>query len=64
MPGVNIDRELMKKLEKVASKKGCSVEECVRLALREYIEGVEEFYHTDLNAVSAGERSFFLTVGK
>ncbi len=61
---VNISAELKNKLEKIASKSGRSVDECIELALAEYIDNFEDFYQTDLNAVSGLERSFFLSVGE
>jgi len=61
---INISEETFKKLETIASKSGKSLEDCVDLALCEYIENFEDFYHTDLNSVSTNERSFFLSLDK
>lgn len=61
---VNISAELKDKLEKISSKSGRSVNECLELALSEYVDNFEDFYQTDLNSVSGLERSFFLSIGE
>jgi predicted DNA-binding protein len=62
MPSINISKELMRKIEKIAAKKGCSADDCAEYALGEYIENFEDFYRTDLDSVSSTERSFFLNI--
>lgn len=52
------------KLARIAEKSGKSVEECVALALRDYVENYEDVYKTDLCAVDNLERSFFLSIGE
>ncbi len=61
---VNISAELMAKLEKIANKSGRSKDECLELALAEYVDNFEDFYQTDLNSVDQLERSFFLSIGE
>ena len=61
---VTLDKNLFVKLQAIAEKSGRSIDECLDLALSEYIENYEDIYKTDLNADSALERSFFLAVGE
>lgn len=61
---INISAELMSKIEKIANKSGRSVDECVELALSEYVADYEDVYKTDLNMVNNLERSFFLSIGE
>lgn len=61
---VNISADLMAKLEKIANKSGRSKDECLELALSEYVDNFEDFYQTDLNCVDQLERSFFLSIGE
>lgn len=61
---VNISAELLSKLEKIVAKSGRSQDECVELALAEYVDNFEDFYQTDINAVDSLERSFFLSIGE
>lgn len=61
---VNISADLMAKLEKIANKSGRSKDECLELALGEYVDNFEDFYQTDLNCVDQLERSFFLSIGE
>lgn len=61
---VSISDGLNAKLALVAQKSGKTVDECVALALRDYIENYEDVYKTDLCAVDNLERSFFLSIGE
>lgn len=61
---VMVNDELQYKIEKIAQKSGRSVDDCVALALRDYIENYEDIYKTDLCAVDNLERSFFLSIGE
>ena len=61
---VSLNDALKAKLARIAEKSGKSVEECVALALRDYVENYEDFYKTDLCAVDNLERSFFLSIGE
>ncbi len=61
---VNINDELKYKIEKIAQKSGRSLDDCVAIALRNYVEEYEDVYRTDLCAVDNLERSFFLSIGE
>lgn len=61
---VSLNDALKAKLARIAEKSGKSVEECVALALRDYVENYEDVYKTDLCAVDNLERSFFLSIGE
>ncbi|MBS4772793.1 MAG: hypothetical protein KHX55_00775 [Proteobacteria bacterium] len=61
---VSISDGLNAKLALIAQKSGKTVDECVALALRDYIENYEDVYKTDLCAVDNLERSFFLSIGE
>lgn len=61
---VSLNDALKAKLVRIAEKSGKSVEECVALALRDYVENYEDVYKTDLCAVDNLERSFFLSIGE
>lgn len=61
---VSISDSLNAKLALIAQKSGKTVDECVALALRDYIENYEDVYKTDLCAVDNLERSFFLSIGE
>lgn len=61
---VSLNDALKAKLARIAEKSGKPVEECVALALRDYVENYEDVYKTDLCAVDNLERSFFLSIGE
>lgn len=61
---VSVSAELNRKIAAIADKSGRSVEECVALALRDYIENYEDVYKTDLCSVDNLERAFFLSIGE
>lgn len=61
---VSVNDELHCKITRIAQKSGRSLDECVALALRDYIENYEDVYKTDLCAVDNLERSFFLSIGE
>lgn len=61
---VSLDKNLYGKLARLAAKSGRPVEDCLELAVAEYVENYEDAYRTDLNAVDSLERSFFLAVGE
>ncbi len=61
---VSLNDTINAKLALIAQKSGKSVEECVALALRDYVENYEDIYKTDLCAVDNLERSFFLSIGE
>lgn len=61
---VSINEDLQKRIAKIAKKSGRSVEECVAVALSEYIDNYEGFYKTDICAMDNLERSFFLSIAE
>lgn len=61
---VSVPAEINRKIAAIAEKSGRSVEECVALALRDYIENYEDVYRTDLCTVDNLERAFFLSIGE
>lgn len=61
---VSLSEDLKQKIAAIAAKSGRSVDECVMLALRDYVENYEDVYKTDLCAVDNLERSFFLSIGE
>lgn len=61
---VSLSDDLQKKISQIAAKSGKSLDECVALALRDYVENYEDVYKTDLCAVDNLERSFFLSIGE
>lgn len=61
---VSLTEDLKQKIAAIAAKSGRSVDECISLALHDYIENYEDVYKTDLCAVDNLERSFFLSIGE
>lgn len=61
---VSVNDELQYKIEKIAQKSGRSLDECVAMALRAYVDEYEDIYRTDLCSVDNIERSFFLSIGE
>ncbi len=61
---VSLSEDLKQKIAAIAAKSGRSVDECVMLALRDYVENYEDVYKTDLCSVDNLERSFFLSIGE
>ena len=61
---VSLPDDLQNKISKIAAKSGKSLDECVALALKDYVENYEDVYKTDLCAVDNLERSFFLSIGE
>ena len=61
---VSLPDDLQNKISKIAAKSGKSLDECVAIALRDYVENYEDVYKTDLCAVDNLERSFFLSIGE
>ena len=61
---VSLPDDLQNKISKIAAKSGKSLDECVALALRDYVENYEDVYKTDICAVDNLERSFFLSIGE
>lgn len=61
---VALNQKLYAKLTLMAEKSGRSVDECLELAINEYVDNYEDVYKTDLNAVNSLERSFFLSIGE
>lgn len=61
---VSLDKNLYGKLAELAAKSGRSAEDCLELAVSEYIENYEDSYRTDLNAVDSLERSFFFAAAE
>ena len=61
---VSVNDELQYKIEKIAQKSGRSLDECVAIALRAYVDEYEGIYRTDLCSVDNIERSFFLSIGE
>lgn len=61
---ISLSADLQKKISKIAQKSGRSFDECVALALSEYVDNYEDFYKADICAVDNLERSFFLSIGE
>ncbi len=61
---VSLDDKTIAGLDEIARRYGCSMEQCIAEAIAEYVAGCQDEYHTDFNAVSAMERSFFLSAGE
>ena len=61
---VSVNDELRSKIEKIAGRSGRSLDECVAVALRNYVDEYEDVYRADLCAVDNLERSFFLSIGE
>lgn len=61
---VSLTEDLKQKIAAIAAKSGHSVDECISLALHDYIENYEDVYKTDLCTVDNLERSFFLSIGE
>lgn len=61
---VALSADLYNKLQTLSAKSGQSVEDCLEMAVAEYIENYEDTYKTDLNSVNSLERSFFLSVAE
>lgn len=61
---VSLNKNLYLKLTAIAEKSGRSLDDCLDLALSEYVENYEDVYKTDLNSVNSLERSFFLSIGE
>ncbi len=61
---VSLSDDLQNKISKIAAKSGKSLDECVALALKDYVENYEDVYKTDICAVDNLERSFFLSIGE
>lgn len=61
---VSLNQNLHVKLARMAEKSGLPIEECLRLAVEEYVDNYEDIYKTDLNSVNNLERSFFLSIGE
>lgn len=61
---VTISEDLNGKIAAIAAKSGKTVEDCIALALRDYIDNYEDVYKTDLCSVDRLERSFFLSIGE
>ncbi len=61
---VSVNDELQYKIEKIAQKSGRSLDECVAIALHNYVDEYEDIYRTDLCSVDNLERSFFLSIGE
>lgn len=61
---VSLNQNLHVKLTRMAEKSGLPIEECLRLAVEEYVDNYEDVYKTDLNSVNNLERSFFLSIGE
>lgn len=61
---VTLPADLNRKIAAIAKKSGRTMDECVALALRDYIENYEDVYKTDLCSVDNLERAFFLSIGE
>lgn len=61
---VSLSEDLKQKIAAIAAKSGRSFDDCVMLALRDYVENYEDVYKTDLCSVDNLERSFFLSIGE
>lgn len=61
---INISDDLLQKLNTVAKKSHCSFEDCLTLALQDYVDNYQDFYKADLGSVNQLERSFFLSLGE
>lgn len=61
---VSLSEELNQKISAIAAKSGKTLDDCVALALRDYIDNYEDVYKTDLCSVDNLERAFFLSIGE
>ncbi len=61
---ISVSEDLKQKINAIAVKSGKSFDECIALALRDYVDNYEDVYKTDLCSVSQLERSFFLSIGE
>lgn len=61
---ITINKDLHKKIAKIAEKNGLNLNECIVRALNGYVEDYEDVYKTDICAVDNLERSFFLSIGE
>ena len=61
---VSLSQDMQEKVSAIAAKSGRSVEECIALALRDYVDNYEDVYKTDVCAVDNLERAFFLSIGE
>lgn len=61
---VSVTDELQQKIADIAARSGRSLDDCIALALRDYVENYEDVYKTDRCMVNNLERSFFLSIGE
>ncbi len=61
---VSVTDELQQKIADIAARSGRSLDDCIALALRDYVENYEDVYKTDRCTVNNLERSFFLSIGE
>ena len=61
---VSVTDELQQKIADIAARSGRSLDDCIALALRDYVENYEDVYKTDRCTVNNFERSFFLSIGE
>ena len=61
---LSLDNETLSKMDKIAHRRCLTLDDCINMALKEYVENFEDFYKTDLNEVVSTEPTFFLSLGK
>ena len=59
-----LDDGTLNELKKIAMQNGCSVNDCVLSAVREYIANYQDDYSMQPAAMNNLERSFFFSAGE
>lgn len=59
-----LDEHMRSRLVEIAGENGTSLENCISLALSEYVANYDDCRGEDLCMVSGTERSFFLSAGE
>lgn len=59
-----LDDGTLNELKKIALQNGCSVEDCVLSAVKEYIANYQDDYSMQPAAMNNLERSFFFSAGE
>lgn len=59
-----LDDRTLNELKKIALQNGCSVDECILSAVKEYIANYQDDYSMQPAAMNNLERSFFFSAGE
>ena len=59
-----LDDGTLNELKKIAMQNGCSVEDCILSAVKEYIANYQDDYSMQPAAMNNLERSFFFSAGE